>query len=691
MACAPVALGAPEFFEMPVFVKDTAGYYGYRIPALLETNNGAILAFCEGRKNGLSDKGDIDILLRRSSDRGSTWTQQQVVVEEGGTASIAFGNPAPVLDAETGYIHLLCCRNNDRVFHLVSTDEGVSWSLPVEITSTVKLENWGWYATGPCHGIQLKRGVHAGRLVVPCDHLNGSTGAQGAHAIYSDDHGITWQLGATAESANGIAPNETSCVELTSAGSSGDSKIYFNTRNQSGGYRGEAFSMNSGTTFSPATFSGNATFTCPIVQGSLLRFRATDEGAPSNQILFSGPCSTTRARMSVWSSFDEAFSWSAPKLIYAGPSSYSDMARTGTDNICILFENGPTDPYDTITFVRFNEAWLNAPPPPVASPWAAFWNLEERPVGQTSSTLPGAIRDVHPDHHAMHMTAQRAFPVVAGAPAFGNGAALNFPGNGGLRITDIDSADHFDFGPDDSFTVEVACRLPANSNQTGALIAKDFTANGSSWWLRVEGGKARFEICSNPVEKIVTSSVSVNDGLWHHIAAVRDAGNPAAKQLRIYVDGQLCGTVSDNTSGSLANGQDVWIGRYNTGSYPFNGAIDFARITPSALSPAGFVGSSTQFDSSNVVNPVASTTDPPPTTLELAQGIATLRVREQSTPPWLDLQLMTSDDLIHWQPVTSTKTLTPRTDGMTDRVDRVELPQGSNGRRFFRYGATTTP
>ncbi len=691
MVCAPVASAAPEFTEKPLFVKDTAGYYGYRIPAILETNSGAILAFCEGRKNGMSDSGDIDILLRRSTDRGNTWSQQQVVVEEGGNAPITFGNPAPVLDAETGFIHLLCCRNNDRVFHLVSENEGITWSPPVEITSTVKRENWGWYATGPCHGIQLKRGSHAGRLVVPCDHLNAVTGAQGAHAIYSDDHGNTWQLGATAGIWNGIAPNETSCVELNTLGSSGESRIYFNTRNQAGGYRGEAFSLDSGLSFVSGTFSPNAVFTCPIVQGSVLRFRSTDEEDPSNRILFSAPCSTTRARLSIWSSRDEAASWSAPKLLNAGPSSYSDMARAGPDSLCILFENGPTDPYDKITFVRVNEEWLNVPPPAAVAPWAAFWNFEERPAGQTASAFPDAIRDVHPDNHRMHMTAQRSFPVVAGAPAFGNGAALSLAGNGGIRITDADSADHLDFGSNDSFTVEVAFRVPANSPQTGALIAKDFTANGSSWWLRIEGGKVRFQICSNPVEKIVTSSVFINDGLWHHVAAVRDATNPAARQLRIYIDGQLCGTTADSTTGSLANGQDVWIGRYNTGNYPFNGAIDFVRITPLALAPSGFVGNTTQFGTPNVVAPVPPSPTAPPTALELSQGFVILRIREENNPPWLDLQLMTSEDLINWQPAVSTQTLTLREDGMTDRVDRVEMNQGSNGRRFFRYAGNGAP
>ena len=71
-----------------------------------------------------------------------------------------------MVDETTGAIHLLFCRNNDRVFHTVSTDDGLTWSTRIEITAQVKLADWGWYATGPGHGIQLKRGSQAGRLVV---------------------------------------------------------------------------------------------------------------------------------------------------------------------------------------------------------------------------------------------------------------------------------------------------------------------------------------------------------------------------------------------------------------------------------------------------------------------------------------------------------------------------------------------
>jgi sialidase-1 len=685
-----IASAAPEFSQSHLFAGGTGGYYGYRIPALTTTASGALLAFCEGRKNSLSDQGDIDILLRRSTDQGVTWSAQQVVVDEGGTAPIAFGNPAPVLDESTGFIHLLCCRNNQRVFHVVSTDDGLTWSAPVEITTAVKPPSWFWYATGPVHGIQLKRGLHAGRLVIPCDHVtepNLTTGIYGSHVIFSDDHGTTWQLGANSEATNAIWPNETTCVELTDSGTAGESKIYFNTRDQAGrmpGCRGQTFSLDSGATFNPEVFTYTP-FSCPVVQGSLLRLRATDEGAPSDCILFSCPNSSARTRLSVWSSSDETLSWSGPKLIYAGPSAYSDMARTVNGNIALLYENGVGHSNERITIARFNEAWLNQSGVPAEAPGPAFWNLEEKPAGQSAATSLDAIHDIHPANLGLHLTAQLPFPVVAGAPQFGNGVALGFAGNGGLRITDAKSGNRFDFGPAQSFTLEVVCRIPAGSSQVGSLIAKDFAPFSPSWWLRVEGGKARFLVCDGAVEPVVTSTAFINDGQWHHVAAVRDATVIAAKQLRIYIDGQLSGTVADTTTSSFANGQDLWLGRYNNGTRLLTGEIDLARITPQALAPAGFVGPLTQFDG-GAPQPIY-----PTVTLDLYEDFLLLQVRAQSIPLLQGLQLMSSDNLIRWIDIPSETTISTLPDGLSSRVDRIETPMGLHDRRFFRYRAVAAP
>ena len=105
----------PAFSESPVFVSGQDGYNTYRIPAIARTTNGTLLAFCEGRKTSSSDAGDIDVVLRRSTNNGASWEPMQVVTEEGTNAAITIGNPAPVVDETTGHIFLLFCRNNSRV------------------------------------------------------------------------------------------------------------------------------------------------------------------------------------------------------------------------------------------------------------------------------------------------------------------------------------------------------------------------------------------------------------------------------------------------------------------------------------------------------------------------------------------------------------------------------------------------
>src|SRR5688572_13256009 len=95
----------PAFSETVPFTSGQNGYHTYRIPAIVRSTNGTLLAFCEGRKNSGSDSGDIDIVLRRSTNNGLTWLAMSLVQEEGGSASITIGNPAPVVDETTGNIH----------------------------------------------------------------------------------------------------------------------------------------------------------------------------------------------------------------------------------------------------------------------------------------------------------------------------------------------------------------------------------------------------------------------------------------------------------------------------------------------------------------------------------------------------------------------------------------------------------
>src|SRR5690625_4568266 len=144
-------------------------HHTYLIPALVTTISGAILAFCEGRRDGGGDSGQIDMLLRRSLDGGRSWEPAKTVTPEPGFTN---GNPAPVPDRRTGTVVLMSCwtppdmeetdicagRAARTVWGMRSTDEGLTWSEPEEITASAKAADWTWYATGPGHGVQLESG-----------------------------------------------------------------------------------------------------------------------------------------------------------------------------------------------------------------------------------------------------------------------------------------------------------------------------------------------------------------------------------------------------------------------------------------------------------------------------------------------------------------------------------------------------
>ena len=159
--CIALASHSPAD-QVDVFVSGEGDYHTYRIPAVVLSNQGTLLAFCEGRKTSRSDHGDIDLLLRRSTDGGKTFGPVQLVHEEGGTERITCGNPTAVADQDTGTVWLAFCRNNDRVLLTHSDDDGKTWAKPDDLTNTLKESWWTWYATGPGQAVQLRRGEHQG-------------------------------------------------------------------------------------------------------------------------------------------------------------------------------------------------------------------------------------------------------------------------------------------------------------------------------------------------------------------------------------------------------------------------------------------------------------------------------------------------------------------------------------------------
>ena len=162
----------------------------YRIPTLIKTHNNTLLAFCEGRRS-LADHGDIDIVMKSSTDNGKTWSALKLIWSD---AKNTCGNACPVIDEVSGDLILITTWNNLKVFTTRSADNGNTWSQPVDITGMVKPSEWHWYATGPVHAIQLEY-AFKGRIVVPCNHTLTGTPTHYSNIIFSDDHGLTWQNG----------------------------------------------------------------------------------------------------------------------------------------------------------------------------------------------------------------------------------------------------------------------------------------------------------------------------------------------------------------------------------------------------------------------------------------------------------------------------------------------------------------
>ncbi|MGW7258900.1 sialidase family protein [Streptomyces sp. NPDC054834] len=337
------------------------GHASYRIPAVVATRSGRLLAFCEGRVDSARDYGHIRIVLKRSADGGRTWGPLQVVADNGDDLA---GNPAPVV-LDTGRVLLVHVRSaatasedallrgkvkdaaGRRVWVQHSDDEGATWSAPREITRQVKKTGWRWYATTPGHAIQLS----SGRVVVPGNHTLPPTGSDtgteakynSGHGLLSDDRGENWYLGYVDENTNGyVNVNETTAAELP------DGRVYFNTRNDSPspGNRADAHSEDGGRTLR-TPFRPQAGLDGPVCQGSVLQLSDPDV------LLFSGPAFPGgRALMTVRASTDAGRTWRPVHTVDGLPAAYSDLVRIDARTVGLLYETGDFGAYERIVFRR---------------------------------------------------------------------------------------------------------------------------------------------------------------------------------------------------------------------------------------------------------------------------------------------------------------------------------------------------
>ncbi len=346
----------PFLTQSDVFIRGQDHVNIYRIPGVIVSHRGTVLAFCEAREGG--DQSPTDLVLKRSFDGGASWQPMQMVVDGRGTEAIM--NPCPVIDECDGTVLLLCNLFPDAksqykpgaVKQLIvrSTDDGATWSKPVDVSAQIgDPKTWASLCSGPGVAIQTT----TGRLVVPLWHYEG--GGRKAYVdgvIYSDDRGATWQHGQNV-AGHGSEPQ---VVERT------DGSLLLNIRASKEcrrHHRRKICISNDGGRTWGTPYLDDALIT-PCCQASLLRYTRRSDGYRRDRILFSNPASAkARVNLTVRLSYDEGKTWPVDKTVCAGPSAYSCLTVLPDGTIGVLYETGAKSCYEKICFARFNLAWLS--------------------------------------------------------------------------------------------------------------------------------------------------------------------------------------------------------------------------------------------------------------------------------------------------------------------------------------------
>ncbi len=360
---------APTNAFVPVFVGGQDGYACFRIPALLTTSKGTLLAVADGRISRCSDiPNPLDLVLKRSTDQGRTWGTLQVIANYGKNTNDSdvypvYGITNPVSRVAAGDAALLLDRTNSRIWVLYdngafvkgkprnralklelrySDDDGVSWSRAID----VEAQNPGLRPDGidfmasPGNGIQISAGPHAGRLIFAAyvhDEPWYST------LIYSDDHGKTWRRGGNAGTGGGeiqIAETEPGHLLATLRNNTFPETgvRFFNTSTDGGETWGQPWSrLPDGSSIPDPKCQAS------LLQGENVSSKQTNQWFLSNA---GDPASRTNATLRI--SYDGGKSWPASNLVYSGASAYSSLAILPSGKLGMLLE---MDGYKRICFI----------------------------------------------------------------------------------------------------------------------------------------------------------------------------------------------------------------------------------------------------------------------------------------------------------------------------------------------------
>lgn len=334
-------------------------YASIRIPDIINAD-GTLVAMAEGRYQD-TDQGQNDLIVSISKDGGRKWSKPVVAAASKGAT---FNNPCLIYDRNsrqivlffqrypegikertpdipTGWEDERCIRN-----FVCFSKNGRKWSKPKDVTKFTKNEGVTITCSGPNPGVQLTRGKHKGRLVVPLNE--GPFGNWTLAAAYSDDGGKSWNIGRKSDAGRGI--NEVSIAETEEGG------LLVVSRAWGGGVRKVAYSEDGGESWGPV--NGHPELPSPNCQNGLTRYSFADDATLGSRgrILFSSP-TQGRTNGVIKMSYDDGKTWPVAKSVGAGNYSYSVLCPVKPGVAGVLFEvNG--HPIRHIRFAPFSISWL---------------------------------------------------------------------------------------------------------------------------------------------------------------------------------------------------------------------------------------------------------------------------------------------------------------------------------------------
>lgn len=329
---------------VPVFVNGEDGHACYRIPAIVRTVGGDLLAFAEGRRDSCSDSTEvIRVVCKRSADGGRTWGPLQIVAQhKHASGEYALMNPSPVVDHVRGSGRIILLYNASRsnewelargegrshVYMTVSDDNGTTWAAPRDISDAIRGgEDWSIQRPTLGHALQTADGriIHASTVMIGTRSVFDSQNA----LFWSDDLGETWQAGDLCAT---VGLNEVSAAALDDGGILLNSRSYIDR--QPTGYRALTtahIDPDGRVSYGETRYARD--LIDPAVQGSVLRMA-------DGRLAFTNPAHPkARLRLTLRISADEGQTWPQSLLIDAGPSAYSDLVEL-PDGLGVLYERG---------------------------------------------------------------------------------------------------------------------------------------------------------------------------------------------------------------------------------------------------------------------------------------------------------------------------------------------------------------